>query len=37
MESDDEVEKGAVFAEIVRRFGTPGRYEAAPVMMKGMM
>ncbi|QDV78340.1 copper oxidase [Botrimarina mediterranea] len=37
MESDDEVEKGAVFTEIVRRFGTPDRYEAAPMMMKGMM
>lgn len=33
MESDEPVEKGAVFAEIVRRFGDPGRYEPAPKMM----
>ncbi len=33
MESDEPVEKGAVFAEIVRRFGDPERYEAAPKMM----
>ncbi|MEQ8849727.1 copper oxidase [Botrimarina sp.] len=33
MESDEPVEKGAVFAEIVRRFGDPGRYEPAPDMM----
>ncbi len=32
MESDEPVEKGAVFAEIVRRFGTPGDYQAAPQM-----
>jgi FtsP/CotA-like multicopper oxidase with cupredoxin domain len=33
MESDEAVEKGAVFAEIVRRFGDPDRYEPAPKMM----
>lgn len=33
MNSDRPVEKGAVFAEIVRRFGDPGKYEAAPKMM----
>lgn len=33
MESDEPVEKGAVFAEIVRRFGDPQRYQAAPKMM----
>tara|TARA_R110001592_G_scaffold189962_1_gene435588 strand:- start:71 stop:562 length:492 start_codon:yes stop_codon:yes gene_type:complete len=33
MESNEPVEKGAVFAEIVRRFGDPERYEAAPKMM----
>ncbi len=32
MESDEPVEKGAVFAEIVRRFGAPSDYEAAPMM-----
>ncbi|EMI15552.1 Multicopper oxidase, type 3 [Rhodopirellula maiorica SM1] len=36
MESDEPVEKGAVFAEIVRRFGDPSRYEPAPSMMMGM-
>ena len=33
MESEEPVEKGAVFAEIVRRFGDPDRYKAAPKMM----
>ena len=37
MESDQKVEKGAVFAEIVRRFGEPSKYKAAPKMnMSGM-
>jgi FtsP/CotA-like multicopper oxidase with cupredoxin domain len=30
MESDQEVEKGAVFAEIVRRFGDPESYQKGP-------
>jgi FtsP/CotA-like multicopper oxidase with cupredoxin domain len=33
MESDESVEKGAVFAEIVQRFGSPAAYEPAPKMM----
>jgi len=33
MESDEAVEKGAVFAEIVRRFGDPARYQPAPQTM----
>lgn len=33
MESEESVEKGAVFAEIVRRFGNPDHYEAAPMKM----
>jgi hypothetical protein len=33
MESNEPVEKGAVFAEIVRRFGTPAAYEDSPPMM----
>lgn len=33
MESNEPVEKGAVFAEIVRRFGDPETYEPAPEMM----
>lgn len=33
MESDEKVEKGAVFAEIVRRFGTTSDYQPAPMMM----
>ncbi|QDV82157.1 hypothetical protein TBK1r_10820 [Stieleria magnilauensis] len=33
MNSDQPVEKGAVFAEIVRRFGDLHAYEAAPKMM----
>ena len=32
MNRDQDVEKGAVFAEIVRRFGDPDSYEAAPKM-----
>lgn len=38
MNSDTDVEKGAVFAEIVRRFGNPAAYEPAPIMhgMRGM-
>ncbi|MAT68539.1 MAG: copper oxidase [Planctomycetaceae bacterium] len=32
MESDEPVQRGAVFAEIVRRFGTPADYQAAPKM-----
>ena len=37
MESDEEVARGAVFAEIVRRFGDPAAYEASPGMnMDGM-
>lgn len=35
METNDPVEKGAVFAEIVRRYGTPGHYKAAPQMDRG--
>ncbi|MCA9212807.1 MAG: copper oxidase [Planctomycetales bacterium] len=36
MESDERVEKGAIFTEIVRRFGDPERYQSAP-MKHGMM
>ncbi|QEG35393.1 copper oxidase [Bythopirellula goksoeyrii] len=36
MESDQPVEKGAVFAEIVRRFGNPSDYKSAPMMMHDM-
>lgn len=32
MESNESVEKGSVFEEIVRRFGTPGDYQPAPKM-----
>ena len=32
MNGDNKVEKGAVFAEIVRRFGDPAKYDAAPMM-----
>lgn len=35
METDQPVEKGAVFSEIVRRFGDPDHYEPAP--RHGMM
>jgi hypothetical protein len=30
MESDQDVEKGAIFAEIVRRFGDPESYQPGP-------
>ena len=30
MKTDQPVEKGAVFSEIVRRFGDPDHYEPAP-------
>lgn len=33
MESDEPVEKGAVFTEIVRRFGDPATYVPAPDKM----
>lgn len=33
METDEEIEKGSIFAEIVRRFGTPETYEPAPKHM----
>ncbi|QDU40110.1 Copper resistance protein A precursor [Maioricimonas rarisocia] len=33
MESDEPIEKGAIFQEIVNRFGTPAAYEPAPKMM----
>ena len=36
MESDEPVEKGAVFAEIVHRFGSPAAYEEAAHMMHKM-
>ena len=36
MESDEKVEKGAIFSEIVRRFGDAERYQPAP-KMHGMM
>ena len=38
MNSDQKVAKGAVFAEIVRRFGDPEKYEKAPMgqMQMGM-
>ena len=32
MESDEPVQRGAVFAEIIRRFGTPADYQPAPKM-----
>jgi hypothetical protein len=32
MNSDQPIEKGAVFAEIVRRFGHPDTYHPAPKM-----
>jgi len=35
IKGDEPVEKAAVFNEIVRRFGDPDRYEAAPKMMLG--
>lgn len=30
METDDTISKGAIFDEIVKRFGDPGHYEPAP-------
>jgi len=33
METDEEIPKGLIFAEIVRRFGDPECYEKAPNMM----
>ncbi len=37
METDESIEKGAIFTEIVNRFGTPAEYEQAPMhMMHGM-
>jgi manganese oxidase len=33
METDEDIPKGDVFEEIVRRFGDPRRYEPAPKMM----
>ncbi len=37
METDEPVEKGSIFQEIVRRFGNPGVYEAEDMkMMPGM-
>lgn len=37
MESNEEIPKGAIFEEIVRRFGNPRTYEKAPMgMMPGM-
>ncbi len=33
METDEAIPKGAVFEEIVRRFGDPARYEPAPKTM----
>jgi hypothetical protein len=35
METDEDIPKGEIFAEIVRRFGDPNRYEPAPIMMHG--
>jgi FtsP/CotA-like multicopper oxidase with cupredoxin domain len=35
METDEEIPKGEIFAEIVRRFGDPGRYEPVPPRMHG--
>jgi hypothetical protein len=33
METDEDIPKGEIFAEIVRRFGDPERYEKAPMGM----
>lgn len=35
METDEEIPKGDIFAEIVRRFGDPQDYQRAPKMMHG--
>jgi len=37
MNSDEQIEKGEVFAEIVKRFGNPADYEPAPKMDMGAM
>ncbi|REJ89780.1 MAG: copper oxidase [Planctomycetota bacterium] len=34
METDETIEKGAIFQEIVNRFGDPAHYEPAPMPMK---
>ncbi len=36
METDEAIPKGDIFAEIVRRFGEPEKYERAPMMMHDM-
>jgi len=37
METNDEIPKGAIFEEIVRRFGDPATYEPGGMkMMPGM-
>ncbi|MEQ9379294.1 MAG: copper oxidase [Pirellulales bacterium] len=36
METDEEIPKGEIFDEIVRRFGNPNDYQPAPKMMPGM-
>ena len=33
METDEDIPRGAIFEEIVRRFGDPDRYQKAPGMM----
>jgi FtsP/CotA-like multicopper oxidase with cupredoxin domain len=35
METEEDIPKGEIFAEIVRRFGNPDDYERAPKMMQG--
>lgn len=37
MNSDQKIQKGEVFAEIVRRFGNPADYKKAPKMQMGHM
>ena len=37
MNSDEKIEKGSIFAEIVRRFGNPADYEKSPKMNMGGM
>jgi len=37
MHSDEKIEKGSVFAEIVKRFGNPDDYKQAPKMNMGGM
>ncbi len=36
METEEEIPKGDIFAEIVRRFGEPEKYGRAPIMMHDM-